>query len=90
MSLSLYLLVGWELKISEVVCSLIYFVVCIFGRLAAFFALFVRCLTTYSANEANISPLLRLFSSIPPSKTIKEGQLKRGSLPIFYRDPGSS
>ena len=46
-------------KISEVVCSLISFIASIVGRLTGFLALFVRCLTTYSANEANISPLLR-------------------------------
>ena len=90
MSICLCLLVGWEQKISEFVCSLISFVICIFGRLAAFFALFVRCLTTYSANEANISPLLRLLSSIPPSKTIKEGSIEARITTHFYIDPGPS
>ena len=37
--------------------SLISFVASIFGRLTGFLALFVRCLTTYLANEANASPL---------------------------------
>ena len=85
MSISLCLLVGWEQKISEVACSFISFVVCIFGRLAAFFALFVRCLTTYSANEANVSSLLRLLNSIPPSKAIKEGSIEPRITPQFLQ-----
>ena len=90
MSISLCLLVGWEQMISEVVCSLISFVVCIFGRLTVFLALFVRCLATYSANEANVSPLLRLIRSIPPSKTIKESSIESRIIPHFYRDTGPS
>ena len=85
MSIILCLLVEWEHKISEVVCSLISFFVCIFGRLTAFLALFVRCLTTYSANEANVSPLLRLLSSIPPLKTIKEGSIESKITPHFLQ-----
>ena len=51
MSISLCLLVGWEQKISEVVCSLISFVVCIFGRLAAFFALLDVLLPTQQMRQ---------------------------------------
>ena len=106
MSTSYCLLVKWEQKISELVCSLISFVACIFGRLTEFVffcihascilvlvvswpypsrnttsksqpgVLFIRCLTTYSANEANVSPLLRWLSSIPPSRSIKEGSIE--------------